>query len=130
LSRIARILPGRAATAAPPAPSAQPPGVDPELLAKRERLIERFTVMQADLGGLFYEMAIRDHVRMDVLTRRAAELQRVDAELGQVERLLRSETSGAAGSCPSCDALHARGAVFCWQCGRPLVAVDPIAAES
>ena len=44
--------------------------------------------MQADLGGAFYEMAIRDHVRMDVLTRKAAELQRVDAELLAVERVL------------------------------------------
>ena len=42
--------------------------------------------MQADLGGAFYEMAIRDHVRLDVLTRKAAELQRVDAELLAVER--------------------------------------------
>jgi hypothetical protein len=129
LSRLARILPQRGGAASAP-PAAAPPGVDPELLAKRDRLIERFTVMQADLGGLFYEMAIRDHVRMDVLTRRAAELQRVDAELGQVERLLRSETTGIAGSCPSCEAPQARGAVFCWQCGRPLIAVDPIDASA
>ena len=59
-----------------------------ELLAQRDRLLEKFTVMQADLGGAFYEMAIRDHVRMDVLTRKAAELQRVDAELLAAERLL------------------------------------------
>lgn len=63
-------------------------GLDPELLALRERLTERFALLQADLGGVFYEMAIRDHVRMDVLTRKAAELQRVDAELEQVEREL------------------------------------------
>lgn len=66
---------------------ASPAPVDPErhaLLARRERLDERFTLMQADLGGLFYEMAIRDHVRMDVLTTKAAELQRVDADLGGV----------------------------------------------
>ena len=47
-----------------------------DLIAQRDRLLEKFTVMQADLGGAFYEMAIRDHVRMDVLTRKAAELQR------------------------------------------------------
>jgi hypothetical protein len=59
-----------------------------ELRAQRDRLLEKFTIMQADLGGAFYEMAIRDHVRLDVLTRKAAELQRVDAELLAAERLL------------------------------------------
>jgi hypothetical protein len=58
------------------------------LVAQRDRLLEKFTIMQTDLGGAFYEMAIRDHVRMDVLTRKAAELQRVDAELLAVERML------------------------------------------
>ena len=33
-------------------------------------------------------MAIRDHVKMDVLTRKAAELQRLDIELGEVEEAL------------------------------------------
>jgi hypothetical protein len=61
-----------------------------ELLTRRERLTERFALLQADLGGVFYEMAIRDHVVMDVLTRKAAELQRVDADLQQVERELRT----------------------------------------
>ncbi len=67
--------------------------------------------MQADLGGAFYEMAIRDHVRMDVLTRKAAELQRVDAELLAVERMLelRARRRGRA-SAPSCGvALWPRG---------------------
>jgi hypothetical protein len=62
--------------------------VSEELRAQRDRLLEKFTIMQTDLGGAFYEMAIRDHVRMDVLTRKAAELQRVDAELLAVERML------------------------------------------
>ncbi len=66
--------------------------------------------MQADLGGAFYEMAIRDHVRLDVLTRKAAELQRVDAELLAVERLLELERADAAGLCPSCGSPYgARG---------------------
>jgi hypothetical protein len=60
----------------------------PDLVAQRDRLLEKFTIMQADLGGAFYEMAIRDHVRMDVLTRKAAELQRIDAELLAAERML------------------------------------------
>ena len=66
---------------------------DPELLARRDRLIERFAVMQSDLGGLYYEMAIRDHLRLDILARKAAELQRVDFELAQVEELLRGESA-------------------------------------
>jgi hypothetical protein len=64
------------------------PEENSDLTAQRDRLLEKFTIMQADLGGAFYEMAIRDHVRMDVLTRKAAELQRVDAELLAAERML------------------------------------------
>lgn len=92
-----------------------------ELIAQRDRLLEKFTVMQADLGGAFYEMAIRDHVRLDVLTRKAAELQRVDAELLSVERLLELERSDATGLCPSCGAPHGPAVRFCAQCGTPLV---------
>ena len=91
------------------------------LAARREQLAERLAELQWDLGGLAYEMAIRDHFRVDVLVRAAAELQRVDAELGEVERLLLMERSGAAGDCPSCGALHGRGAVYCWQCGNQLL---------
>ena len=96
--------------------------VDPELLAQRDRLTQRFAVMQAELGGLFYEMAIRDHVRMDVLIPKAAALQRVDAELGQVEQMIESGAARAGGQCPACGALHARGAAFCAQCAHPLTA--------
>lgn len=86
------------------------------LAAERDRLTERFTIMQTELGGLFYEMAIRDHVRLDVLMPRAAALQRVDAELAQVELLLAQGSPGAAGHCPACGAVYARGAGFCSQC--------------
>ncbi len=92
-----------------------------ELIAQRDRLLEKFTVMQADLGGAFYEMAIRDHVRLDVLTRKAAELQRVDAELLAVERALELERSDAAGLCPGCGAPFGPAVRFCAQCGTPLV---------
>jgi hypothetical protein len=92
-----------------------------ELIAQRDRLLEKFTVMQADLGGAFYEMAIRDHVRLDVLTRKAAELQRVDAELLAVERTLELERSDAAGLCPSCGAPYGPAVHFCAQCGTPLM---------
>ena len=92
----------------------------PELLKQREELTRRFAELQWDLGGMAYEMASRDHYRLDVLNKQAARLQEVDAELGQIERLLKLGTAGAAGTCPSCGALHARGAVFCWQCGNEL----------
>jgi hypothetical protein len=92
----------------------------PELLKQREELSRRFAELQWDLGGMTYEMASRDHYRLDVLNKQAAKLQEVDAELGQIERLLKLGTAGAAGTCPSCGSLQARGAVFCWQCGNEL----------
>ena len=95
-----------------------------DLLAQRDRLLEKFTIMQADLGGAFYEMAIRDHVRMDVLTRKAAELQRVDAELLAIERILELQRSDSAGNCPSCGAPYSHAARFCGHCGAPLVATE------
>ncbi len=93
-----------------------------ELVTQRDRLTERFAVMQSELGGLFYEMAIRDHVRMDVLIEKAAALQRVDAELAQLERMLENGAPAIGGACPSCDAIHAHGAAFCAQCGTALMA--------
>ena len=97
-----------------------------ELLARRELLTERFALLQADLGGVFYEMAVRDHVVMDVLTRKAAELQRVDADLQQVERELRGElapaTAAPAGHCPACGVAHTADARFCAGCGHALAA--------
>ena len=59
-----------------------------ELIAERERLTERFVLMQSELGGLFYEMAIRDHLELELLVARAAELQRLEAELRDVEQRL------------------------------------------
>jgi hypothetical protein len=92
-----------------------------ELEERRKRLEEELATLQWDLGGLTYEMAIRDHFRLDVLVRAAAKLQEVDAELAEVERVLRLDSAGAAGACVSCGALHARGATFCWQCGTRLL---------
>ena len=99
------------------------------LQERRDRLAERVLELQWDLGGLAYEMAIRDHFRLDVLVRVAAELQRLDAELGEVERLLKTEEAGAAGQCGSCGALHGRGAVYCWQCGRQLLERSSLPAQ-
>jgi hypothetical protein len=105
------------------APAAPPPdSPDRELLAQRDRLAERFTMMQADLGGVFYEMAVRDHVRMDVLTSKAAELQRVDADLAEVERQLRADDGPPVGACPACAAPHGAHAKFCSRCGHALAA--------
>jgi hypothetical protein len=91
-----------------------------ELLKEQQELSHKFAELQWDLGGMTYEMASRDHFRLDVLNKQAARLQEVDAQLGQIERVLRLEEAGAAGTCPACGALQARGAVFCWQCGNEL----------
>lgn len=127
LRRPAEVL--KSARRKAPQPSPQPPKSEPtpeesaELRAQRDRLLEKFTIMQTDLGGAFYEMAIRDHVRMDVLTRKAAELQRVDAELLALERTLELQRSDAAGLCPSCSAPYGPADRFCPQCGHSLTAV-------
>ncbi|HEV2982460.1 MAG TPA: zinc ribbon domain-containing protein [Solirubrobacteraceae bacterium] len=99
-----------------------------ELLAKRDRLIERFAAMQLDLGGVYYEMAIRDHVKSDVLIRKAADMQRVDAELRHVEVVL-SGADARASACAVCGAEHAADAAFCSQCGTPVAAGVPPAGS-
>ena len=106
---------------APQASKAAAPPFDPELRLERDRLIEKYTIMQSDLGGAFYEMAIRDHVRLDVLSRKAAQLQRVDNELAEVERAIELERTGAVGRCAHCDAPYGPGVAFCSQCGQALV---------
>jgi hypothetical protein len=92
-----------------------------ELRARRTELADRVAELTWDLGGLTYEMAIRDHFRLDVLVRRAAALQEADAELGELERLLAAADTGISGQCRSCGSVHSRGAVYCWKCGQPLL---------
>jgi hypothetical protein len=92
-----------------------------DLERRRDRLARELSELQWDLGGLTYEMASRDHYRLDLLTVQAAKLQKVDAELAEVERMLKLDQAGAAGACGSCGALYARGSVFCWQCGKDLM---------
>ncbi|MDX6610338.1 MAG: hypothetical protein QOF85_2263 [Solirubrobacterales bacterium] len=123
--RSARTKPQQPQSEPPPQPAkADPtPEESAELRTQRDRLLEKFTIMQADLGGAFYEMAIRDHVRMDVLTRKAAELQRVDADLLALERMLELQRSDAAGLCPSCSSPYGPADRFCPQCGHSLTAV-------
>ena len=108
----------------PPLAAAAPSaGPDPhaELRARRNALAEEVAELTWDLGGLTYEMAVRDHFRLDVLVRRAAALQERDAELGEVERLLAAADQGVSGECRSCGAPHSRGAAYCWKCGQPLM---------
>lgn len=112
-----------------PAPAAAPATDRSELRRRRDALAEQVTELHWDLGGLAYEMAIRDHFRLDVLVRRAALLQERDAELAELERLLRLEESASAGSCPGCGTPHSRGAAFCWQCGTTLMERVPSAAS-
>jgi hypothetical protein len=101
-----------------------------ELRARRQELAKRVAELTWDLGGLTYEMAIRDHYRLDVLARRAAELQEADAHLSEVQRLLASAEAGVHGHCSSCGAVHSRGAAYCWQCGAPLISEARPAALS
>jgi hypothetical protein len=100
-----------------------------DLRRRRDQLSARMAELQWDLGGLVYEMAIRDSIRTDILVQRAAALQDVDAELSEVERILRLEETGAAGDCNVCGAPHSSGAVYCWQCGSPLLELVPATAE-
>lgn len=111
----------------PPPPAPLPPGGGQargaaELAERHDALARELAEAQFDLGGLAYEMAIRDHFRLDVLTRQAARVQQLDARLGEVEHLLRLDSTGAAGACPQCGTLYARGALFCSQCAFQLVA--------
>ena len=96
-----------------------------DLERRRDQLRSRVAELQWDLGGLVYEMATRDSIKVDVIVRRAAVLQEADAELAEVERILRSEQTGAAGECGTCGAPHSSGATYCWQCGMPLLAQVP-----
>jgi hypothetical protein len=102
-------------------PTSAPTGSLAELRRRRLRVAERVASLTWDLGGLTYEMAVRDHYRLDVLSRRAAALQKADAELGEVERLLGAAEAGIHGQCRSCGAVHSRGATYCWHCGAGLL---------
>ena len=99
-----------------------------DLTRRRDQLNARVAELQWDLGGIVYEMAIRDRIRIDVLVKRSAQLQELDAELAEVERILRTEQTGASGACGTCGAPHSSGAVYCWQCGTPLMEQVPSAS--
>jgi len=120
--------PANSASPAPGVPVAPPPpGAPPtesqviDLERRRDTLKARVAEMQWDLGGLVYEMAIRDRIHVEVLVKRAALLQDADSELAEIERILRLEHSATAGACTSCGAPHSTGASYCWQCGQPIL---------
>ena len=92
-----------------------------DLTRRRDQLNARVAELTWDLGGLVYEMAIRDRIRVDILVKKAAVLQDADAELAEIERILRMEQTATAGTCSSCGAPHSSGAAYCWQCGQPLL---------
>jgi len=102
------------------------PAIGQELLVdlerRRDQLVARVAELQWDLGGLVYEMAIRNQIKVEVLVKRAVALQDADAELSEVERIVRTEETGTAGTCSNCSAPHSSGATYCWQCGQPLLA--------
>lgn len=130
-------IPGRAGSK--PAPSPDPSAVTKtatagtpptesqivDLERRRDQLKARVAELQWDLGGLVYEMAIRDRIRVDVLVKRAALLQDADSELAEIDRILRLEHSATAGICASCGAPHSTGASYCWQCGQPILQQVP-----
>jgi hypothetical protein len=93
-----------------------------DLKRRREQLVARVAELQWDLGGLVYEMAVRNSIDVELIVKRAVPLQDADAELSEVERILRIEETGTAGACAGCGAPHSIGATFCWQCGKPLMA--------
>src|SRR5215475_3803599 len=81
-----------------------------DLQRRRDQLVARVAELQWDLGGLVYEMAVRNSIKIEVIVKRAVVLQDADAELSEVERILRMEETGAAGSCKNCGAPHSSGA--------------------
>jgi len=116
-----------AAAASPPAAKSTPPSheLTVDLERRRDQLVARVAELQWDLGGLVYEMAVRNRIEVEVLVKRAVALQDADAELSEVERIVRMEQTGTAGSCTACGAPHSTGATFCWQCGQPLLQQVP-----
>lgn len=128
----ARKAPRQPAKPAPPPATAVKPAANTlnsaygeefvvDLQRRRDQLVARVAELQWDLGGLVYEMAVRNSIRVEVIVKRAVVLQDADAELSEVERILRMEETGAAGACANCGAPHSSGATFCWQCGKPLL---------
>ncbi len=116
---FARNRNGSSKTATVPEVVQESPTIDLE--RRRDQLTAKVAELQWDLGGLVYEMAVRDRIRVDVITKHAAELQTADSELQEIERIIKAEQSHTAGTCGNCGAPHSSGAGFCWQCGAQIM---------
>jgi hypothetical protein len=95
------------------------------LVSRREQLAREFAELQSDLGGLVYEMAMRDEFRTELVARQAAKLQAVDLELSAVERALGIAASDPGSKCPACGTPAPIDAAFCGRCGAPLRSLHP-----
>ena len=107
------------------APQAPPGGTPPApdnamLVGRREQLARLYAELQSDLGGLVYEMAVRDQFRLDLVARQAAKLQAVDVELtrGRAGARARDERSGVEVSVVRQP--RPVNAAYCGRCGAPL----------
>jgi hypothetical protein len=118
---IKNLLPARKEAAAPASANAPTEQPTMDIKRRRDQLHAKVAELQWDLGGLVYEMAVRDRIRVDVIIKHAAELQDADAELQEIERILALEMNATAGVCGNCSAPHSSGAGFCWQCGQPIL---------
>lgn len=106
-------------TRAFPGVNGSEPTVDLE--RRRDQLSSQLAELQWDLGGLAYEMATRDRIKVDLIVKQAAAMQDVEAELSEIERIMKLEKTSVAGTCSSCGAAHSSGAAFCWQCGQQIM---------
>ena len=125
-SRVNGTVPGPAPTEQAPPPPVPEHSSAEDLQARRQELARELADRQWDLGGMTYEMAIRDHFRLDVLQMHAARLQQVDAQLAEIERQIRLGDAAAAGECGTCGAPFSRGAVYCYSCGSQLIPVESV----
>lgn len=68
------------------------------LRARRDVVARAVATLTFDLGGLTAEMANAGQFRLDVLTRRAAELRAADAELTELDRQLAAASPAAVAA--------------------------------
>ena len=92
-----------------------------DLERRRQQLTSQLAELQWDLGGLVYEMATRDRIKIDVIAKQAAAMQDVDAQLSEIERIMLLEKTAVAGQCPNCKSPHSNAASYCWHCGTEIL---------